>query len=573
MSKKDRLWGLKKMLPNPVTRTYGYNSHQKLLADEWQEIAQAVNLYQKAMNSTAVSYREIYFIDLVRDNCCRIFPERYPEIENYSYKAVITGHFAKNMIHTDNDKEVRDFLSPENIREELTRKNCMELKYQQKINDEEYEWCVAGITAADRQNGIPVTVTMTIRSIEQIIRHERAQQERLVMAAQRADAANRAKSEFLSKMSHDIRTPMNSILGMVTVAAIHIEEQERVREALDMITVSGKYLLGLINEILDISKIESGKMKLSSVEFNLMDVVENLNVLFHTRIVLKHLQYEVNISGLNHTDVIGDEQRLQQILVNILGNAVKYTPERGRITLTVCEKESDVSGSGCYEFIFEDTGIGMEQKVMDVIFEPFVRAKDLDSEQIEGTGLGMPIAVNIARMMGGDILVESTPGKGSRFSVRVYLALDDRKKKRRKPVTEKNALDIYKKLDYSGKRVLLAEDNVFNVEVAREFLNLVGIEVETAVNGKEAVEKTACVPEGYYDLIFMDIQMPVMNGYEAAKIIRESGRQDMKTIPIIAMTADAFAEDIKKTNMADMNGHISKPVELSALEKILKQWL
>lgn len=560
------------MLSNPVGRAYRYNSHHKLVFDE-REITQAVHIYQKAMNSTAVSYREIYFIDLVKDNYCMIFPERYSGKENRSYKAAITGHFAKNMIYTDNEKEIRDFLSPENIREELTKKNCIELKYQQKINDGEYEWCVAGITAADRQNGIPVTVTMTIRSIEEIIRHERAQQERLMMAAQRADAANRAKSEFLSKMSHDIRTPMNSILGMATVASIHIDEQQRVRESLEMITVSGKYLLGLINEILDMSKIESGKMRLSAMEFNLADVIENLNTLFQSKIELKNLEYEVNVSGLMHTDVVGDSQRLQQILVNILGNAVKYTPESGKITLTVCEKKSDISGSGCYEFVFEDTGIGMEQKVIDVIFEPFVRAKSPDSERIEGTGLGMPIAVNIARMMGGDIQVESTPGKGSRFSVIVYLARNDRKKKRQKSMSAESVLDIYKKLDYSGKRVLLAEDNVFNVEVAREFLNLVGIEVETVVNGKEAVEKASSVPEGYYDLIFMDIQMPHMDGYEAAKIIRQSGRQDMKTIPIIAMTADAFAEDIKKTNMADMNGHLSKPIELSALERILKQWL
>lgn len=571
MNKKDRRWGLGKMLSNPVVRDYGY--HHKLLCDERREISQYAYIYQKAMSSTAVSYKEIYYIDLVRDNYCMIFPQWYPETHNSSYKAAISRDFAKKIIHADNETEVTNFLSPENIKKELTQKKYIEMKCRHRTNDGKYEWCIAGIMAADRKDGVPVTVTMTIRSIEEMIRHEKAQQELLVKAAQYADAANRAKSEFLSKMSHDIRTPMNSILGMAMVAAIHIEDKKKVTEALNTISVSGKYLLGLINEILDMSCIESGKMKLSSVEFNLLDVLERLNVLFRPRIESKHLQYEVMVSALKHTDVIGDEQRLQQIFVNILGNALKYTPEGGRITLTVQETKTESDKSSCYEFIFEDSGIGMEQKVIDVIFEPFVRAGDTALEKIEGTGLGMPIAVNIARMMGGDIRVESTPGKGSRFSVKVYLKQNEKNKKQQKNVPKENALDVYRKLDYSGKRILLAEDNVFNVDVAREFLNLAGIEVETVVNGKEAVEKVSSAPEGYFDLIFMDIQMPVMDGYEAAETIRRLDREDMKNIPIIAMTADAFAEDIKKTNTAKMNGHLSKPIDLSALEKVLRQWL
>lgn len=561
------------MLSNPAARAYKFSNRHNFMLEERQDVTQAVPVYQKAMNSMAAFYREIYYIDLVRDNYCMIFPERYPEPETHSYKAAITGHFTKRMIDAGNEKEIQEFLSPENIREELTKKNCMELRYRRRINDGEYEWCIAGITAADRKDGIPVTVTMTIRSIEDIIRHEQSKQELLSREVQRAQTANRAKSEFLSKMSHDIRTPMNSILGMTTVASIHIGEQQRVREALDVVNVSGKYLLGLINEILDMSKIESGKMKLSATEFNLMDVVENLNTLFRTKMEQKHLRYEVNAAGLKHTDVIGDAQRLQQIFVNILGNAIKYTPEGGKITLTLSEKETENAGSLCYNFIFEDTGIGMDQKVIDVIFEPFVRSNEPDLERIEGTGLGLPIAVSIARLMNGDIQVESTPGKGSKFSVRVYLTPDNAKRDRRKNVHKENAFECYRKLDYSGKRVLLAEDNVYNVEVAKEFLNLAGIEVDTVTNGKEAVEKVSSVPEGYYDLIFMDIQMPVMNGCEAATVIREMEREDMKNIPIIAMTADVFAEDIRKTNTAKMNGHLSKPIELSALEKVLRQWL
>lgn len=531
------------------------------------------NIYQKAMNSTALVYRAIYFIKLDENQFYEIYPKQNAQEEYTSFSKTISEFIACGKIHPNCSEEVNKFFEISNIKEKLRSKNYIEYRYRRKASENGYEWCLASITAVERNGDEATAVTLTVRSIDSVVKHEEEQKKLLAREVERADAANSAKSNLLSQVSHDIRTPMNAILGMTAVAKINIDNKERVKDYLNKITISGKHLLGLVNEVLDMSKIESGRLSLSNEEFNLKDTVRSLTAFFDSDVETRKIDFDVYFHNLEHSDVIGDEQRLQQILLNILGNAFKFTPDRGRITLDISEKTSNLYGNGCYEFIVEDSGIGMEKEFIDKILEPFARAENSIAGNIEGTGLGMTIALNIARLMNGDIKAESSLNHGSKFTVTVYIKINNAMQENADSSRSKSAIDSYRNNNYTGRRVLLAEDNQFNAEVMGELLAAVGIEVDKVYNGRQAVEKITCLPPDYYDLVFMDIKMPDMNGYEAAKAIRNNGRTDLKFVPIVAMTAETFAADVKKAGKSGMNAHIAKPVELERLEEILEKFL
>ena len=517
-----------------------------------------------------------------------------------------------------------------------------------------------------------------------------------------AENASRAKTEFLSNMSHDIRTPMNAIVGLTAIAGANIESQDRVIECLGKITKSSRHLLGLINEVLDMARIESGRMSLAEEDFSLPELVDNLLTLTKPAIDEHHHQLEVHIEHIEHEAVCGDSLRIQQVFVNLMSNAVKYTPDGGNITFTIKEKPNGFSELGCYEFSIEDNGIGMTPEFQKIMFEPFSRADDHRTTKVQGTGLGMAIARNIVNLMNGDIQVESAPNKGTKITVTVYLKLQENEKEQEKelldlPVLvvdddktccestvatlqeigiagewvltgkeavercaarhktgrdyfavildwkmpqmdgiatarrirecvgedvtiiiltsfdfseieeearaagvnafmakplfrsrltatlrqftsgkkEKNArnyLEDFAKENYAGKRILLVEDNALNREIATEIIGMTGVTIDIAENGKIAVEKVMEAPEKWYDLIFMDIQMPIMNGYEATAAIRALAGSRGK-VPIIAMTANAFAEDVQLAKNTGMNEHIAKPLDLNKLNDVLKQWL
>ena len=525
----------------------------------------------------------------------------------------------------------------------------------------------------------------------------------LMDAYEAARRANSAKSDFLSRMSHDIRTPINAIIGMTAIAGTHLDDKERVTDCLGKITVSSGHLLSLINEVLDMSKIESGKVDLNEEEFNLSDLVDALISMIRPQIRAKEQNLKVSIRDVVHEKVIGDKLRIQQSFLNLASNAVKYTPAGGNINIYISEKTRKNERAGRFEFIFEDNGIGMTPEFVEHIFEPFSRATDSRVSKISGTGLGLAITDNLVRMMNGDIKVESELGKGSRFTVNISLKLQDiddiscdafadlpvlvaddeestcenacrmlnemgmkgewvtsgksavekvmirhnngedyfavildwkmpemdgiqvtREIRRQigpdvpiiiisaydwsdielearaagadafisKPLFKsrlarvfhemilgddksntENDIDNLKKSDFSGKRVLLAEDNELNTEIAVELLEMTGLTVECAENGRIAADKFAASEQGYYDLIFMDIQMPIMNGNEAARAIRALDHRDAKSIPIVAMTANAFNDDVQASMNAGMNEHISKPLDLKILVKTLNKWL
>ncbi len=547
-----------------------------------------------------------------------------------------------------------------------------------------------------------VMVFLVGKDTTELRERETKTKQALLEAYEAAKRANSAKSDFLSRMSHDIRTPMNAIIGMTAIAGTHLDNKERVADCLNKITLSSKHLLSLINEVLDMSKIESGKVDLNEEEFNISDIIDELISMVRPQIKAKEQELTVTIRDVVHEKVIGDGLRLQQAFVNFMSNAIKYTPSGGTISLVISEMPSRQPKVGRYEFVFEDTGIGMSPEFVEHIFEPFSRADDSRVSKIQGTGLGMAITNNLVHMMNGDIKVESTPGKGSKFTVTISLKLneteslscdefvdlpvlvaDDEKatcestchildemgmkgewvlsgeeavektvlrhtegndyfavildwkmpgmdgiKATRairkqvgpdvpiiiisaydwsdvelearaagadafigKPLFKSRLVQLFHEIisggeqsggdnvkelseeDYTGKRALLAEDNELNAEIATEILSMTGLKVEHAENGQQAVDMFAASEPGYYDLVFMDIQMPIMNGNEAARAIRALSRRDAKGIPIIAMTANAFSDDIQAALAAGMNEHVSKPLDLKQLMNALRRWI
>lgn len=599
----------------------------------------------------------------------------------------------------DERKNLESMITKEAIQKNLADGAYFRYEYRTRRNSD--KWDGLHIICIKRENGIPTEVLFAYADVTKVKESELRSYEALKEAYEAVESANLAKSNFLSSMSHDIRTPMNAIMGMTAIAAMNIDDPERIKDCLNKITVSSQHLLGLINEVLDMSKIESGKIHFAEEEFNLSDVVENIITMFLPQTQAKKQNFNVNNINIIHEEVIGDSMRLSQIFVNILGNAVKFTHEGGNINFSICENPSVMHGYGCYEFTFEDNGIGMEESFKEKIFEPFSRAKDSRTGKIEGTGLGMSIVKNLVQMMNGDIQVESKLNEGSKFIVTVYLKLNCCKQDDVRGLEKLNVLvadddkvacesacDVLKEIgmlaegvlsgqealvkvlsahnanndyaavildwkmpgmdgvstakairenvgqdvpiiilsafdysdieqearaagvnafiskplfrsrlvyimkalmigedeentdldrlqskDYSGKRVLLAEDNEINMEIAKELLSRKGITVEAVENGQLAVERVHEMPAGYYDLIFMDIQMPVMNGYDAASKIRASEREDLKNIPILAMSADVFMDDIKHAQDVGMNGHVAKPIEIDNLLKALEKWL
>ena len=606
--------------------------------------------------------------------------------------------YSQEMLSEQSRDEFLEKLSLEHIRADG---EAYSFTYE-KLTDSGIVYLQARVAFVQEKNGGFVAVVGT-RNVDDLIKKERQQEMALQAAYDAAEAANRAKTEFLSNMSHDIRTPMNGIIGMTAIAAAHIDDRERVQDCLQKITQASKHLLSLINEVLDMSKIESGKVDLAEEEFNLSDLIDNLLSMTSSQIEEHHHEISVNISGVAHEEVVGDSLRIQKVFTNLMSNAVKFTPEGGKIRLSISEKPSNQAKVGCYEFVFEDNGIGMSEDFLEQIFEPFARARDGRVNKIQGTGLGMPISRNIVRMMGGDIKVESKLGVGSRFTVTIYLKLQDiadikynkfidldilvadddklslesccgmlndfgmkaegvstgaeavehvvrhHEQKRdyfaciidwkmpdmdgiettrairrtvgnevpiiiisaydwsdieqearaagadafiskplfrsrlaktfsvlvgeEEPKEPETPLDELEEMDLSRYRALLVEDNELNAEIAAEILSMTGIAVEHVMDGTEAVDSMTGCADGYYDIIFMDIQMPKMNGYDATRAIRAMQRPYCRQIPIVAMTANAFAEDVQAAKTVGMNEHISKPLDLKMLAKTLNKWI
>ncbi|MDO4961943.1 MAG: response regulator [Eubacteriales bacterium] len=602
-----------------------------------------------------------------------------------------------DLLHPD-DKE-RVLKEYYDTIDDYTGQKTYDVNYRLRVRSGEWRWFHQAGRLSRRADGSPdIYVGIFVDITEQ-----KRKDDIIHTALRQAESANKAKSDFLANMSHDIRTPMNGIIGMTAIAATHIDEKDRVRECLSKITSASRHLLGLINEVLDMSKIESGKVDLSEEEFNLSELVDNMVAMIQPQIAEHGHDFSIAISNVTHEKVIGDSLRIQQVFMNMMSNAVKYTPDGGKIKLTIEEKHTGRPKVGCFVFTFADNGIGMSEEYLTHIFEPFTRAVDGRIAKIQGTGLGMSIARNIARMTGGDITVESKLNEGSTFTVTFFLELQEEEeidyseftdlrvlvadddetacesacilldeigmksegvtsgreavdsvvkhhnevqdffavvldwkmpdmdgvhtaKAIRKAVgpdvpiiiisaydwseieqearaagvdafiskplfksrlirvfdriinkgeqpEEKASLQDLEDMDLTGHRVLLVEDNELNSEIATEILEMTGLTVVQAWDGSEAVDMIAACEDGFYDLVFMDIQMPRMDGYEATRAIRAMDSAYAKRVPIVAMSANAFAQDVERSRNSGMNEHIAKPIDMGALARVLQRWV
>ncbi len=391
----------------------------------------------------------------------------------------------------------------------------------------------------------------------------------LTKAVNKAEAASRSKQDFLFNMSHDIRTPMNAIIGFTNLAEQNINDAEKTHTYLTKIMTSSKHLLSLINDVLDMSRIENGKVNIEAFPVCITEQLQLVKDIVNSDIETNNLTYIETTENLDDVYVYADALHVNRVLMNILGNAVKFTPAGGTITFTVRERKPARHGYALYDFIIEDTGIGMSEEFVGRIFEQFAREKSSTVSRTQGTGLGMSITKSLVDLMGGTIEVESKLGHGSKFTVTFEFMLTT------KDIVQRNMeeQDINSSVDLAGKRVLLVEDNELNMEIAIAILEAAGFEIETAEDGSEALNKVDEQPAGYYDVILMDIQMPMMNGYETTRAIRMLDNQEKASVPIIAMTANAFDEDKKNAKAAGMNAHISKPINVADLMQTIENVL
>ena len=386
-------------------------------------------------------------------------------------------------------------------------------------------------------------------------------------AFQVAQEANRSKSSFLANMSHDIRTPMNAITGITSLLEYDAENEEKVREYAKKIDVSAQHLLGIINDVLDMSKIEAGKTVFKYSDFSILELMQEIQMMFRPQAEGKHQMMVMNHDNIEHEWVNGDKVHMMQIFSNLLSNAVKYTQEGGKIQFLVEEYETKSRAYAKYRFVVSDNGMGMSADFKDTIFDAFTRAESSLTNKIQGTGLGMAITRNLVEAMGGTIDVESELGQGSCFEVFMDLKIAE---DRSVALAAQEETDEQDDNILQGMRFLCAEDNELNAEILTELLKIEGAECTICENGEEVLKAFEQSAPGDYDMILMDVQMPVMNGYEATKAIRRSSHKLAKTIPIIAMTANAFSEDIQHSLAAGMTAHVSKPVEMKVLEKTIR---
>ena len=560
--------------------------HIRHIKDELHQYIQDLRTQANSMiNALSSDYRGVYYVDLDKNEgiCYQTYEQLEDALkhgEHFSYNETFTAYANKYVIEKYKEQFL-NFINSDEIRKALAKERIISFQYMINRNNTEYYEMIriAGVRhPEDRDDNIVHAVGVGFTDVDAETRKTLAQSQALKDALAATESANKAKTAFLSNMSHEIRTPMNAIIGLNRIALSDTTILKNTRENLEKIGVSAEHLLDIINDILDMTRIEAGKMVLKQETFSLASLIHQIDVMIGGQCNDKGLKWKCEYNNKDNDYFVGDNIKLKQVLINILGNSVKFTPEGGSVTFSV-EPISRYDNKTALRFIMKDTGIGMSKEFLPKLFDAFSQEDLTTKTKYGSTGLGMSITKSIIEMMNGEIKVDSEKNVGTTFTVTLTLTNSDQKPEESEETNQKesakatDSVKNNKKAELKGRRILLAEDMAVNAEIIKMVLSMRELKVEHAVNGKIAVEMFEKSAEGYYDAVLMDMRMPEMDGLEATKHIRAMDRMDAKDIPIIALTANAFEEDVQRSLQAGLNAHLSKPVEPETLFVTLESFI
>ena len=539
--------------------------------------AEGTQWYGNIVSSKLQAYYEVYYVNLSDNTCKRIYPWYIEDNEFIDYTNEVNRRISGNIICNNSEEDVSTLLAVDNLKCELKHKDKTEYRYKRQVTNGVFRWCLVSVVVEKRKNGEPVSVILMIRDIEDVIKKEIEQQLLIEEALAQAESASRAKGKFLSDMSHEIRTPMNVILGYASIAQNNMDnrDQDKVKDCLEKIKEAGNHLIGIINDVLEVSRIEQGKINIENEKSDIYELMTDFYNLVEIQAAVKKQKMTIDLEGITDKYVYMDWTRISQVLINLINNAIKYTPVGGHIDVIVKEDCNNNIGDNIHNYIIivKDNGRGIDEKDMPSLFDLYTRGAYDNDISVEGTGLGLSISKQIIELMNGTIDVDSKLGEGTTFTVKLPLQYVVRTQ------DDKNVTDngkdnniIKNDQSLSDIKVMVVDDNQYNREIACELLRENGAHIIECASGSEAVDYIK-YRNGIVDIILMDVCMPDMDGFEATRLIRQLEKDRWQDIPIVAMTANAFDEDRKKALEHGMNGHIAKPFDIDTFAETVLEYV